>query len=325
MPIIISVIVPVYNNAATLERCVRSIMTQDFVDFEIILVDDGSEDESFQIMQQLGKLDSRVVVMRQLHSGVSMARNMALDRAVGDFICFVDADDYLDSHHLSSMYAHSDCEMVVSAYIVDWLDSEDTFIRSEIQELPQTGIIDVSRGCDSVYSLFAKGRMHPCWNKLMRSDIIRKHNIRFPLVTINEDYLFVVKYLYHIQKIYAEPYAGYHWMRKQGKQTGVGSMPDNLLSIYLDAANQTKFLFQDKHLVDDFFYYSYELIARKYMNAMRSGVISRARCRKLLREMFSVPSVRVALREHRPETKGAFVQQFLLRFGLFYIYEKMFL
>ena len=92
----ISVIIPVYNAEATLNKCVDSVLGQQFPDFEVILVDDGSKDGSFQICEEYARKDSRVTVIHKENGGVSSARNAALEIAKGERILFLDADDYLD-------------------------------------------------------------------------------------------------------------------------------------------------------------------------------------------------------------------------------------
>ena len=93
----ISVIIPVYNAETTLNKCVDSVLGQQFPDFEVILVDDGSKDRSLQICEEYARRDSRVTVIHKENGGVSSARNAALEIAKGERILFLDADDYLDN------------------------------------------------------------------------------------------------------------------------------------------------------------------------------------------------------------------------------------
>lgn len=95
-----SIIVPVYNAETTLNRCVDSILAQTYRNFELILVDDGSRDRSAEIIDQYASADPRVIAIHKLNGGVSSARNAGLDRATGDYVAFIDADDYVDSNYL---------------------------------------------------------------------------------------------------------------------------------------------------------------------------------------------------------------------------------
>ena len=92
----LSVIVPAYNSEATLERCVRSVLDQSFVDLELILVDDGSTDSTPDLLRQFSEEDGRVRVFTQANSGVSAARNLGLSHAQGTYAAFLDADDWVD-------------------------------------------------------------------------------------------------------------------------------------------------------------------------------------------------------------------------------------
>lgn len=101
----ISVIVPVYNAESTLRRCVDSILKQSYQSFEIILIDDGSEDLSGRICDDYGKKDDRIIAIHQNNQGVSVARNRGLDIAKGEFITFIDSDDYVESDYLMVLFS----------------------------------------------------------------------------------------------------------------------------------------------------------------------------------------------------------------------------
>ena len=91
----VSIIVPVYNGEKVLKRCVESLLNQDHKDIEIILVDDGSKDSSFEIISEYAEKDERIVPIHKENSGVSSTRNLAISKAKGDYIQFVDVDDWL--------------------------------------------------------------------------------------------------------------------------------------------------------------------------------------------------------------------------------------
>ena len=97
----VSFIVPVYNAGKYLHRCIDSLMQQSFTDFEVLLVDDGSSDDSGKICNDYAAKDERVKVFRKVNGGVSSARNLGLDNASGEYISFVDADDYLETNAMS--------------------------------------------------------------------------------------------------------------------------------------------------------------------------------------------------------------------------------
>lgn len=99
----ISVIVPIYNAENFLERCIDSLLAQTIEDFELILVNDGSTDSSKRICERYKSKDKRIILINQQNSGPSASRNSGLNIAKGEFICFVDADDYVGKEYLSCM------------------------------------------------------------------------------------------------------------------------------------------------------------------------------------------------------------------------------
>ena len=100
----ISVITPVYNVENKIRRCIDSILSQTFTDFELILVDDGSSDRSGDLCEQYSKQDERIKVIHQNNQGASAARNAGIQTATGRYVGFVDSDDYVDENYLSVLY-----------------------------------------------------------------------------------------------------------------------------------------------------------------------------------------------------------------------------
>lgn len=321
----ISIIIPVYNSAPTIERCIDSILKQDFTDFEVLLVNDGSADNSLEVMRQQAERDSRIVAIDKPHSGVSDTRNLALDRARGEFICFIDADDTVEPNYLSAMYGHCGCDMVICGYFVDWMDKEEKLIRQETQELPQIGEFDITNGCDCIYDLFTNGKIHINCNKLLKKSIIDKHNLRYTPIPINEDYMFMIEYLRHAQSVFATEEVTYHWLRVQGGRSGVDSMPPNLLEIYQQAYTNTQSLFSDDSLVDKTFYYTFEFVARKYMTAAKNHVITAKERDEVLCHMFSLPEVKACWNSHEPSGVGERIMMALLKYHLYGIYQRLFI
>lgn len=118
----ISIVIPVYNTEKYVERCVRSVMNQTYKNLEIICVDDGSDDHSGEILDKLANEDNRIVVIHKENEGVSAARNQALFCATGDYIAFVDSDDYVDSCMYEKMIfkmENSDADIISCGYYMD--------------------------------------------------------------------------------------------------------------------------------------------------------------------------------------------------------------
>ena len=112
----VSVIIPVYNNEKYIEKCIRSVMEQTYQNLEIIVIDDGSTDGSYRILEKLKQKDKRITVIHQENAGVAAARNKGLDIAAGDYLTFVDGDDYISDDYIEKLYQCArryDAEMVI--------------------------------------------------------------------------------------------------------------------------------------------------------------------------------------------------------------------
>ena len=105
----LSIIIPVYNKAEYVDRCLHSILEQDYTNFELIIIDDGSTDESANIIKQF--TDSRIIFISTANKGVSAARNRGMTEAKGQYLLFVDSDDYISPHYLSHIMQASSCRL----------------------------------------------------------------------------------------------------------------------------------------------------------------------------------------------------------------------
>lgn len=201
----ISVIVPIYNAAPYLTKCIDSILAQTFDNFELLLINDGSTDESGAICDIYMSRDSRVKVFHKTNGGVSSARNLGIEEATANYITFVDSDDYLESYCLSLMYNNIDenTDIILGSF---YYESEEDIIR---QQLPYSEIkIDRYNVNDILMDI---SYMTP-WGKLYKKDIIDYNNIRFDVkINSGEDTLFVYTYLLYVKKIKALKECIYHY------------------------------------------------------------------------------------------------------------------
>lgn len=194
-----SIIIPVYNAEATLNKCVDSVLMQPFADFELILVDDGSKDKSLQICEEYARKDSRVAIIHKENGGVSSARNRGLDIAKGTWVTFVDSDDYLGDGFLQNEELMAD--IVFGSYLNVMDAREAGGFSSEVMHGTTLGDIIACYGNDTIL----RG---PC-AKLFRRDLIG--NIRFPEdMKVGEDTCFVWQYLSHCQTYAVLPQSTYY-------------------------------------------------------------------------------------------------------------------
>ena len=189
----VSIVVPVYNTAEYLPACLDSILAQSFTDFELILVDDGSTDDSLRICEAYAFRDARIRVFHQQNAGVSAARNFGVEQAQGDWLCYVDSDD-----------------VVLPAYLQDMLeaaDAEDCLVMGNISDSRMKGLITsdvVLEGEAMVRYMLSHNILNlsgPVAKLYNRATLV-KYGIRFPQdIHYGEDMLYFLQYLNHIGRV----------------------------------------------------------------------------------------------------------------------------
>lgn len=191
----VSIIVPVYKTEKYLKRCIDSILAQSFTDFELILVDDGSPDQSGAICDAYAVQDSRVKVIHQKNKGVSSARNAGLELSQAKYIMFCDSDDYVDKDWCKVLYEsvlENPTACVVSNLIRVHEDEMNAQVSSEQREKKYI----------SYYQMFAYGLSGQPVNKIYNKGILNANQIRFdPHISIAEDVDFNVRYCQCCDKI----------------------------------------------------------------------------------------------------------------------------
>ena len=176
----ISVIVPVYHVEKYLDTCVQSILNQTYKDLEIILVDDGSADACSKMCDEYEKLDSRVKVIHKENGGLSDARNAGLDVATGDYIAFVDSDDYIHPDMYANMYAflerNPDFNLVMCRYKKVEEDEKEIYLKQTAQDIR---ILEHKDFVEDMFSAEQYEEYVVVWNKLYRSSMsyLQKYNI----------------------------------------------------------------------------------------------------------------------------------------------------
>lgn len=202
----ISVIVPVYNVEKFIDECITSIVNQKYKNLEIILVNDGSTDDSYEICNKWSKKDSRITIINKENGGLSSARNAGLDAANGDYIAFVDSDDYIDPHMLEDMRVifNSNPVSAVICPLETFVDGTTT--KKLFLPLEQEGLITSKQYIK--YILQHRADNAVC-NKLYKKADIQ--NLRFKSGIINEDIIFNVDFFLNIDSVFSikKPYYKY--------------------------------------------------------------------------------------------------------------------
>ena len=205
----ISIIIPVHNAESFLIQCLTSVQEQSFDDWECLIIDDGSTDNSAAICVNWSKNDSRFKYFRQSNKGVSAARNVGLCKCRGTFICFIDADDWVDRSYLESLCPSiMESDLIVSGQRRDYQDGNCVLFVPD-----NTTSFSVSPDNTSLFlSLERQFLLFAPHEKLYRTDIIKEYNIRFPEnCTYGEDLFFNYQYLEHSKVISTVASALYHY------------------------------------------------------------------------------------------------------------------
>ena len=203
---LVSIIIPVYNVGEYLDLCLTSIKQQSYENIEIILVDDGSKDDSGIICDQIESSDSRFKTVHQPNHGVSTARNTGLVKATGEWVMFVDSDDKLEADYVERYVnaIQDDIDIIFGGYI-PFGNVRQGMGGQKFKNQQFTS----NQIADSFPLLLTYCTP---WGKLFRRSIIEGNNIRFEKnLTVSEDRLFLYMYLLHIQGVRFLDYAGYHY------------------------------------------------------------------------------------------------------------------
>lgn len=191
----VSVIVPVYNLEQTIEKCVESVLNQTYKNFELLLLDDGSKDNSLKVIKKYEKLKN-VKVFTQKNHGVSFTRNKGIKEAKGKYITFVDGDDYVDKEYIEKL--------------VDTIEKEKSdIVISGYRRVNEENAILHKINLKNTY--WSKYIINTPWGRMFKRDFIVKYNIKFSNLLIGEDIYFNLLAYSYDPKITIIDYIGYNW------------------------------------------------------------------------------------------------------------------
>ena len=188
----VSIIIPVYNAEKTLSKCLDAILNQTYGDFEVICVDDGSKDSSYEILKRYADNDERIKAYTQENHGPAFTRNFAISNACGDYLMFCDADDWYEPDMVKSMVETIEeqntdivmCDCNIYGF------AEDTSQNSAIRKYHS---LKIKGYCDFRIDYLSKLN-GVLWNKIYRMDIIKTNNIQYPSKYEHDDTMFFLKY-----------------------------------------------------------------------------------------------------------------------------------
>ena len=277
----VSVIIPVYNVSPYLNECLQSVVNQTYNDWECVLVDDGSTDGSGDICDSWVKRDERIKVIHQENGGVSKARNRGMEESKGDYVVFVDSDDWLDAHFLSHLM---DCsaDIVVMGYTI-----EAGKCSCEERRPDFTKVFALDGGSvDAFVSLNAMHLFYAPWAKLYKRTILQTIGCRFPEnCSYGEDLQFNYQYLKGVETISQVAVANYHYRVSSEGSLSTKKRPNQFNQDYeqwklLQAFYVNRGLWLEP---------SKELLYKRLWGIVYDGIFSTATSNK---EILSIPEIR---------------------------------
>lgn len=241
---LISVIIPVYNVEKYLNKCVNSILKQTYCNLEIVLVDDGSTDNCSIICDDLAKIDRRIKVIHQKNSGLSAARNSGINIAKGEYLCFIDSDDYVEEKYIELLYlaikkANADMS-ICEFYDID--DKNNIIVdkhKNKLKNCTYTGL-QILMSFYKIHKLV----YIVAWNKLYKKDLF--HNLRYKEGKIHEDEFIIHRLLFKSKKVVCIEEPLYYYLRRSNSIMGSRFNLNHL--DYIEALEDRIRFFEDNNI-----------------------------------------------------------------------------
>ena len=220
---IVSIITPVYKVVNCLPKCIESVISQTFTEWEMILVDDGSPDRSGEICDEYALRDSRIKVLHKQNGGPSSARNLGIEHAQGKYIWFVDSDDWIEHgalHRIFNVMDNGNAD--ICFFCLNPISNSEVQIPFDFKSIVGNnadGIHYVGKQeCAKAFvEIEMSGGMGWTWNKWFKKSIIDENHIRFDTrFAIQEDHLFTLSYLLHVNHVIITDYAPYNYVIAEG-------------------------------------------------------------------------------------------------------------
>lgn len=209
-----SIIVPAYNTGEAIRKCIDSIISQTFPDWELIIVDDGSKDATPAIIDEYARKDGRIRAIHIPNGGVSNARNVGIEQAKGEYVMFVDSDDWIEPDYLQQVerYMDDDADVYMLGITLDYTQNEAT-VYSEIKGAPVHRYIHSDRLYGEIGYMVRTMNMESACLKSFRRTFLQKYDIRFMVgMIIFEDFYFVLQCLKNKPNVSLVPFIGYHYV-----------------------------------------------------------------------------------------------------------------
>lgn len=246
----VSLIIPVYNAEKYLRRCLTSAMEQTFKDMEIIVVNDGSTDDSLEICREYQQMDSRFRIIDKENTGVSDSRNRAIAMAKGEYLQFMDSDDWLTPDATESFVLAAkkfDCDMVIADFY-----RVDKAVFTEKQHIRERGLLTREQFAEYMMQDPADFYYGVLWNKLFRRSIIMDHHLEMDAeMRWCEDFLFNLGFIRHAERFTAIQTPIYYYMKRKGSLASTDWKKANTVKLKFKLLKVYKELYQSMGLYEE--------------------------------------------------------------------------
>ena len=222
----ISIIMPVHKVEEYVGKAIESIQAQTLRDWEFLIVDDGTPDKSGEICELYAAKDERITVFHQENSGAPSARNLAIGKATGEYMYFMDSDDWAEKTMLEDMYTlakRDNAQLVVAGYYIDTYYS-DTEYHTDNQQVEDAVYGNAEQFRRDAHKLFDKNLLYTPWNKLFESKYILENNIRYSK-TFWDDFPFNLDVVRDIERVTVTSKQYYHFIRKRAESETAAYRP----------------------------------------------------------------------------------------------------
>ena len=307
----ISIIVPVYNASQYLNQCIQSVIEQTYDDWECILVDDGSTDDSGDICDLWSAKDNRIVVFHQCNRGVSVARNIGLNKCNGEYVCFIDSDDRVKPCYLKDMVAGFQDDTI------DLVSTGTTHVFSNGREKVYKVNEELYLKMESEYTqsfVDIIGLFYGPYSKLFRTTIIREHGILFPeSYSLGEDLIFNFKYLKYVRGIYCLPISNYYYRRIEGSLSN--RYRDDLFDIHYNQWKLQKSFLVEKEMWNS---YSQQFFYVRLWEIVHEGVYAHKCSISKIRSVLSINEI-ATLKKYKSSFRCSEWMKFLIIHRLYVV------
>lgn len=249
-----SIVMPVYNTSEFLNAAIQSVLQQEFGDWELILVNDCSTDSSPQLCNEAARTDERIrVIHLEKNQGLSAVRNIGMEHASGEYLCFIDSDDTIEKGLLTAVHQSTEesaPQAVMFGCIEDYYNKEGQLKKSYPVMYPSRILTSRDAVRREILLVEKSTLFGYAWNKFYSSDSLKEKGVRFKQITLIEDFLFNLEFFENVSRFHIVDYPGYHY-NKRVNQSLTGKFVKDYFELHAQRVSSLLEQYQKWRLCDD--------------------------------------------------------------------------